>query len=99
MITTIITIITIITLVVLSVFPGLYVASMACGCPDAPSNQVVRIFAILIYSVIIGCCCEIFLLFFVIAYPFLLLLKFIRNELSVRQVDSVISYIKKQIGF
>jgi hypothetical protein len=40
--------------IILSVFPGLYLATMALGAPNAPRNRISRIALHIIYAVVIG---------------------------------------------
>lgn len=50
--------------VVLSVFPGLYLATMALGAPNAPRNTINRIALHIIYAVVIGFIIELLCIIF-----------------------------------
>ena len=50
--------------VVLSVFPGLYLATMALGAPNAPRNKINRIALHIIYAVVIGFIIELLCIIF-----------------------------------
>ena len=59
--------------VVLSVFPGLYVATMALGAPGAPRSTVVRVPMHIIYAVVIGFIIELGMIVIIICLPFMLI--------------------------
>lgn len=50
--------------IILSVFPGLYLATMALGAPNAPRNKINRIALHIIYAVVIGFIIELLCIIF-----------------------------------
>jgi hypothetical protein len=59
--------------VVFSVFPGLYVATMALGAPGAPRITVVRVPMHIIYAAVIGFITELGVIVIIICLPFMLI--------------------------
>jgi len=65
--------------VVLSVFPGLYLATMALGAPNAPEQPIVRISLHIIYSAVIGLIFEIIVILTIICSPIILVVHLIET--------------------
>ena len=77
----------IISWIILSVFPGLYLATMALGAPNAPKQPIVRISLHIIYSAVIGLITELCVILTIICSPIILIVHLIETITDRRPLE------------
>ena len=76
----------IISWVVLSIFPGLYLATMALGGPGGPRSTFARVSMHIIYSAVIGFISELCVILAIICSPVILIVHLVETITDRRQL-------------